>query len=159
MIYWLLLVWLRMLLAIFAARVQCWIVFSILPDFRSFLEEHYPGQPVLSCCQGLFLPICRTWHLSFLDHVRFLLAHSSLQPNTPWSAALPLSVWTALLSLVSFAVLKCMHIFFSFRLLVKCYTRYLNYSTWNWLTGRQILLNSNLQVWWLFMQVVCLSGL
>lgn len=157
----LLLVWLGMLLAIFAARVQSGLAFSILHALMSFKEECFPGQPVpnLSCSQGLFLSTCRASHLSFLNRIRLLLAHSSLQPNTPWTAVLPLSVLTALLSLVSFAGLKCMHIFFSFRLLVKCYTRYLNYSTWNWLMGGYIQLNSSLQVW-LFMQlVICLSGL
>lgn len=60
-----------------------------------------PRCPVSSlyCCQGLFLPRGRTGHLSLLNFMRFLLAHSSSLPGSLWMAALPASMSSTPLSL------------------------------------------------------------
>lgn len=49
------------------------------------------GSTILYFCQGFFLPRCRTLHLSSLNFIRLLLAHSSNLARSLWMAALPFS--------------------------------------------------------------------
>lgn len=63
----------------FHATVYCWLILTLLFTRTpgSSLQSFYPV-PGLHLCQGLFLPRCRTLHLSQMDFIMFPSAHSSL---------------------------------------------------------------------------------
>ena len=77
----LLLIQLKMLLASFAARAHCWLMFNLLStrNSRSFSAELLPRQSASSlyCCTGLFQPRCGTWHLFLSNIMKYLSAHFS----------------------------------------------------------------------------------
>lgn len=63
----------------------------LLGHAASWKDASLPGSPSLYCCQSFFLPRCRTLHLSSLNFIRLLLAHSSNLARSLWMAALPFS--------------------------------------------------------------------
>lgn len=68
-----------------AARVCCYLLFNLVSTRtpRSFSSELFSiwGIPHMSLCLMLFLCLCRTWHFSSLNFMRFSLF---LWPVTLW---------------------------------------------------------------------------
>lgn len=59
--------------------------------------------PSLYPCKGFFLPGCKTSHLSLLNFMKFLLAHSSGLSMSLWTAVLPSMISTSSRNLASSA--------------------------------------------------------
>lgn len=71
----------------FHATVHRWLVLTLLSTRSpgSSSQSFYPV-PGLHLCQGLFLSRCRTLHLSQMDFIMFLSAHSSCLSRYLWMA-------------------------------------------------------------------------
>lgn len=70
----------RILSGFFAASACCWLMVTSHQDsHRSFSAKLLPSpiHPLLCYWRGLFLPRCRTLHLSLLNFIRFMLASSA----------------------------------------------------------------------------------
>ena len=70
----------RIRFAFVAAAAHCWLVFSLSTRTpRSLSARLLPSHTDPSLYRGLWLwcPSCRTWHLSLLNFIQFLLAHFS----------------------------------------------------------------------------------
>ena len=70
----------RIRFAFVAAAAHCWLVFSLSTRTpRSLSARLLPSHTDPSLYWGLWLwcPSCRTWHLSLLNFIQFLLAHFS----------------------------------------------------------------------------------
>lgn len=59
------------------------------PQILFFWALFWLVTPAMFWCLGLFLPRCRTLHLSLLNSVRFLAAHLSSLLTSLWMAAQP----------------------------------------------------------------------
>lgn len=76
-----------MLFGFFTASVCCWLVVTSYQDLhRSFSAKLLPSpiHPLLCYWRGLFLPTCRTFHLSLLNFIRFMLASSAHLSPSEW---------------------------------------------------------------------------
>jgi len=67
-------------------------MFNLVPTrtFTSFSAELLSSRvaPSICSCMGFFLPRCRTWHITFLNFVRFLSAYFSNLSRSLWMAEL-----------------------------------------------------------------------
>lgn len=115
-----------MLLAFLSARAHCRPKFSLLSTKTpmSFPAELLYSQCISSLyhCNEFFLPRCRTWHLSLLNFMKFLLAYSSSLSRSLWMLALLPGMWTGI-SLVSSANKMRVHYVASSRPLIKLLNR------------------------------------
>ena len=111
------------LLAFFATAAHCSLTLRWLstrtPRFLS--TEVLTSQVDLSLCYtpGSWFPTCKTLHLSFLNFIRFLLAHSSSLSRSSCRVALPYKVSTSALSLISLENFIRVHLVPSSRSLLK----------------------------------------
>lgn len=83
----------------FSARGYPWLMFSLLSTNTpwAFSEQLLPNHtdtlsPSLNQCKELVYLWCRTRHLSLLNFMRFVLAHSFSMQRSSWRAALPTSI-------------------------------------------------------------------
>lgn len=84
----------------FSARGHPWLMFSLLSSNKPLgLFRTAAAQPrrhifLLNQCKELVYLWYRTWHLSLLNFMRFVLAHSFSMQRSSWRAALPNSILT-----------------------------------------------------------------